>query len=63
MSGEWQVVLKDGTKFVGKRTWQAIWREGFTERAYQVVATQNSPFKEGKIVVLGFGSILYRVRL
>ena len=60
---EWRITLKDGICFTGRRTWQAIWREGFTERAYQVVDSQNSLFKENTIVVLGFGSILYRVKI
>ena len=60
---QWEVTLRDDTSFIGRRTWKAIWREGFFESAYQVIDSQNSPFKENMIVILGFGSILYRVRL
>lgn len=63
MFGKWQITLVDGTKFIGKKTWKAMWIEGIFERAYQVVDSQNSSFKENMIVVFEFGSILYRVRL
>ena len=60
---KWEVTLRDGASFIGRRSWRAIIREGVLERAYQVVDSQNSSFKENMIVVLGFGSILYRVKL
>ena len=59
---KWQITLKDGKSFIGKRTWTTMWREGFLERAYQVVDDQESPFKEGTIIVLGIGTILYRIK-
>ena len=63
MFGKWQIVLKDGTKFIGKRTWRAMWREGLWERAYEVVDALDSPFSKGMIVNLGRGAKLYRIKL
>ena len=59
---KWQITLKDGKSFIGRKTWIAIWREGFLERAYRVVDSQESSFKEGVIIVFGFGTILYRIK-
>jgi len=59
---KWQITLKDGKSFIGRRTWTAMWREGFLERAYQVVDSQESPFNEGTIIVLGIGTIFYRIK-
>ena len=63
MFSKWQIVLKDGTKFVGKRTWQAMWRESLLETAYEVIDPLDSPFTKGTIVNLGWGTKLYRIRL
>ena len=59
---KWQITLKDGKSFIGRRTWTAMWIEGLLERAYQVVDSQGSPFKEGTTIVFGIGTILYRIK-
>ena len=60
---KWQVVLKDGTKFIGRRTWAAMWEEGFFESAYKVMDSLNSSFLEGTIVHLGWNTKLYRIKV
>ena len=59
---KWQITLKDGKSFIGIRTWTTMWREGLFERAFQVVDSQETSFKEGTIIMLGIGTILYRIR-
>ena len=59
----WQVVLRDGTKFIGKRTLGAAWQEGFLESAYKVVDSLDSPFPKGMIVNLGWSTQLYRIKV
>ena len=59
----WQVVLKDGTKFIGKRTLGAMWQESLLESAYKVVDSLDSLFPEGTIVNLGWSTILYRIKV
>ena len=59
---KWQITIKDGKSFIGRRTWTAMWREGFLERAYLVVESQENSFKEGVIIVFSVGTILYRIK-
>ena len=59
---KWHITLKDGKSFIGRKTWTTMWREGFLERAYRVEDSQESSFKEGTIIVFGFGMILYRIK-
>ena len=60
---KWQVVLKDGTKFIGKRTLGAVWQEGLLESAYKVIDSLDSPFQDGTIVNLGWSTKLYRIKV
>jgi len=60
---KWQIVLKDDTKFIGKRTLGAMWQEGLCESAYKAVDSLDSSFSEGTIVNLGWATILYRIKV
>lgn len=60
---KWQIVLRDGTKFIGKRTLEAMWQEGFFESAYKVMDSLDSHFQEGTIVYLGWSAKLYRIKV
>ena len=60
---KWHIVLKDGTKFIGKRTLGAMWSEGLCKSAYKVVDSLDSSFPEGTIVHLGWATILYRIKV
>ena len=60
---KWQVVLRDGTKFIGKITLGTMWQEGFFESSYKVVDSLDSPFPKGTIVNLGWSTKLYRIKV
>jgi len=53
----WTVVLKDGTRFLGKRL---TWREGWFEQVYRVAGSRVIPV--GSIVVVANRNILYRFK-
>ena len=59
----WNIVLKDRTEFIGKRSWKAIWEEALLETAYEVIDPLNSPFPKGVIVHLRIGSMFYRIKV
>lgn len=53
------IVLKDGTRFIGKVTLGCIWRSGFGERRYKVVDALSSSIPVNIEVVVPWHSISY----
>jgi len=53
----WTVVLKDGTKFLGKRL---ILREGWFEQVYRVEASRT--VSVGSLLIVANRNILYRFK-
>jgi len=60
---KWQIILKDGTKFTGKRTFKTIWIESLLGRAYEVTDSNNPNFPKGTVVEVLFNSALYRIKV
>lgn len=60
----WQVVLKDGTSFLGKKTFKASWwYDDLFNRAYVVAGTSSPALPVGVVIVVPLRSILYRYKV
>ena len=59
----WLVVLKNGTKFIGRRTLKTLSQESFLQTAYKVEDGLDSSFIKGTIIHLGWGAKLYSTKL
>ena len=60
----WQVVLKDGTGFVGKKTAKCSWiYDDWHNRAYVVVSSGTPTLPVGVLAVVPLNSILYRYKV
>lgn len=59
----WKVFLKDGTSFLGKKTFRARWHDDFLDRGYEVVESNNPALPIGALAVVPLSSILYRCKV